>query len=93
MFKKDWTPVEADEWTKEDGFTILISPIIYVLLTVGTALSLLLQWQGYVILAGGVILTIIMHSVIDPKLKAISEEYERRQQDYLEALEEANRWE
>jgi dipeptide/tripeptide permease len=91
--KRDWTPVEADEWTKEDWVTIIISPIAYILIAIGVGLSALLIWYGFIILAAGIILTIIMHWIIDPKLKAISEGYERKQKKYLEELEKKIRWE
>lgn len=93
FIRKDWTAAEADEWTREDWITIIISPIIYVMLTVGVALACLLMWQGYVLTVVGLILTIIMHKIIDPKLKAISAEYEKKQQKYLSDLEASTRWE
>jgi len=93
LLRRTWTPGDADEWTKEDWYTIVISPLAYVLLMVGTALSLMLLPAGYIILAIGIGLTILMHWIIDPKLKVISGEYEKRQRDYLEELERAARWE
>ncbi len=92
LIRRTWTAHEADEWTREDWITIVISPICYVLLTIGLALSLLLQVAGYIMIALGIILTVVMHYVIDPKLKAISNEYERKQQQYLEQLEAQVRW-
>ncbi len=92
FIRRNWTATEADEWTKEDWITIILSPLIYVLLTIGAALSLLLFWYGYLILALGIVLTAVMHWVIDPKLKAISEEYEKKQQAYLNELEASVRW-
>lgn len=91
--RRNWTPIEADEWTREDWITIVLSPLAYLTLTIGVALSFLLLWWGFLILAVGVGLTILMHWVIDPKLKVISEEYEKRQKDYLVELERAVRWE
>ncbi len=88
-----WTAEQADEWTREDTITIIISPIIYVLLTVGVALACLNLWHGYVMTAVGVVLTYVMHKIIDPKLRAISQEYEKKQQEYLNDLEAATRWE
>ena len=93
FIRRNWTPGDADEWTKEDWYTIVLSPLSYVLLTVGVTLSLLLMPIGYIALAAGVVLTILMHWVIDPKLKVISGEYEKRQRDYLEDLERKARWE
>ena len=93
FIKRNWTPAEADHWTKEDWITIIISSCTYVLLTIGTGLSLLLLPIGFITLGIGIILTIIMHWIIDPKLKVISNEYEKKQHDYLEQLEKNVRWE
>jgi hypothetical protein len=41
----------------------------------------------------GVALLLFMLWVIDPKLKAISEDYEVKQKHYLEDLEKMVRWE
>ncbi|MEW5900432.1 MAG: hypothetical protein AB1715_03105 [Acidobacteriota bacterium] len=91
--KREWTAAEADRWTKEDYLTFLISPAVYVLLAVGTALSILLFWYGWVLLGLAVVLLLIMLWTIDPKLKAISEDYELKQKHYLEDLEKIERWE
>ncbi len=92
FIQRNWTATEADEWTKEDWITIILSPLIYFLLTIGVALSLFLFWYGYLILAVGIVLTAVMHWIIDPKLTAISAEYEKKQQDYLHDLEASVRW-
>jgi small-conductance mechanosensitive channel len=91
--KRRWTAVEADRWTKEDYLTFVISPLVYVLLMVGTALSLLLRWYGFLLLGAGVVLLLLMLWIIDPKLKAISEDYEVKQKHYLEEIEKIVRWE
>ena len=91
--RRHWTPHEADEWTKEDWITILLSPLAYFFLTLGVGLSFLLLWYGFLLLGIGIILTILMHWVIDPKLKVISAEYEKQQKKYLAELERAIRWE
>jgi len=92
FIKRNWTATEADEWTKEDWITIILSPLSYFLLTIGVALSLFLFWYGYLILVAGIVLAALMHWIIDPKLKAISAEYEKKQQDYLHDLEASVRW-
>ncbi|MCW5977628.1 MAG: hypothetical protein KIT09_06105 [Bryobacteraceae bacterium] len=92
LIRRNWTPAEADEWTREDWYAIVMSPLAYLLLTVGTALSMMLLPAGYLILAAGALVTILMHWVIDPKLKVVSSEYEKRQHDYLEELERSARW-
>ena len=91
--RKEWTAQEADRWTKEDYLTFILSPLIYFLLAVGVAMSLLLLWYGWVLLGVSVILLVIMIKIIDPKLKAISEDYEVKQKEYLEDLEKIARWE
>ena len=91
--KRRWTAVEADRWTKEDYLTFIISPLVYVLLMVGTALSLLMRWYGFLLLGAGVVLLLVMLWIIDPKLKAISEDYEVKQKHYLEEIEKIARWE
>ncbi len=91
--KTKWTAAQADQWTKEDYLTFILSPLIYFLLALGVALSLLLLWYGWVLLAVSVVLLVIMVKIIDPKLKAISEDYETKQKKYLEDLEKITRWE
>jgi hypothetical protein len=91
--RRNWTAASADEWTKEDWIAIVLSPIAYILLTLGFGLSLLFLWQGFVMLGAGIIVTIVMHLVIDPKLRVISAEYEKQQKAYLQNLERSNRWE
>ena len=91
--RSKWTPEQADLWTKEDYITFFISPLIYFLIALGVAFSLLLQWYGFVLLGMSVVLLLVMIKIIDPKLKAISEEYETRQKKYLEDLEKTLRWE
>ena len=91
--KRDWTAEEADRWTKEDYMTFILSPLIYFLLAIGVVFSLFLLWYGFVILGVSLILLVVMIKIIDPKLKAISEDYEIKQKKYLEDLEKIARWE
>ncbi len=93
FIRRQWTPKEADEWTREDTIAVIISPIVYVLLMVGTALSMLAMWQGFVILAAAVILMLVMIWIINPKLSSISDEYEKKQKGYIEELERTIKWE
>ena len=93
FIRREWTPKEADEWRKEDWFAILLSVLAYIFLTVGSALSFLLLPVGFIILGLGVVITFLMYWVIDPKLKTISEEYEKKQKDYLKQIEEIQKWE
>ena len=93
LFKREWTSREADEWTKEDWIAVALSPFCYILVTMGLAMTLLLQPLGYLLLAAGVLATIMLFWVIDPKISALSAGYERKQREYLKELEQIQRWE
>ena len=93
LIRRRWTPEEADTWKTEDWLAIILSPLSYVALAIGVALSLLALTIGYIVLVIGVVLTALLFFVIDPKLKAISTGYEKRQKEYLESLERLQRWE
>ncbi|MCP2519989.1 hypothetical protein NLC82_05400 [Candidatus Aminicenantes bacterium AC-335-A11] len=92
IIKRKWKPEEADRWTKEDAIAIIVSPIAYALLMIGLALSCFLLIKGFIILGFGIILTWFLHWVIDPKLKAISKEYEKKQRDFLKHLDNIIKW-
>jgi len=91
--KRTWTPREADEWTKEDWMVIVLSPTAYFLVAIGVAGTFLLQIWGYLTLILGVIVIILMHWIINPKLSMISSEFEKHQKEYLVELEKKARWE
>jgi small-conductance mechanosensitive channel len=91
--KREWSSRDADRWTREDTLTVILSPLVYILLLVGSALSLLLVPVGFFLLGAGVALMLVMIAVIDPKLSAISRAYEEKQKEYLEELERKVRWE
>jgi antibiotic biosynthesis monooxygenase (ABM) superfamily enzyme len=93
IIRRRWSPKEAEEWTREDTITIVLSPVVYVLLMIGTALSVFLMPLGFVILGAGVILLLLMIWIINPKLSSISEGYEKKQREYLEELERKIKWE
>ena len=93
FIRRQWTSKEADEWTKEDTITVIISPLVYILLMIGTAMSMLGVWQGFAILAAGVILMLVMIWIINPKLSSVSEGYEKKQKGYIEELERKVKWE
>jgi len=90
--RRDWKPEEADSWTREDWLAIIISPLAYALLMIGLALLLFLRMDGLIIFLMGVGATILLHLVIDPKLRALSSEYEKKQREYLRRLELLVRW-
>ena len=91
--RRTWTPSAADEWTKEDWLAIVLSPLAYVGIAIGVAMSLLLLKIGFIILGITVVLIVVMHWIIDPKLRVISRDYEKKQKQYLEDLEKLERWE
>jgi len=91
--RRSWTPDAAEEWTKEDLVACILSALAYMTITAGLALALLLRPSGYILLAIGLLSTLFMYLVIDPKLSTISEEYEKKQKSYLERLERITRWE
>ena len=93
LTKKEWTPDEAEKWTKEDSIAVLLSPIVYIMLMIGTALSMLLITAGFVILAVGILTLIVMVRAINPKLTVVSRDYEEKQKQYLEELEKKIKWE
>jgi small-conductance mechanosensitive channel len=93
LFKRDWTPVEAEEWTHHDFWASVFSILSYFLVTIGIAGALLLQVWGFVTLALGVASALIMFRVIDPKLKAISGDFEAKEAQYLADLDRVTRWE
>ena len=88
-----WTPAEADEWTREDTIAVILSPIVYLCLLLGVALSMLLVPAGFAILAAGIVGLVVLVRLIDPKLSAVSDGYESRQKEYIEELERKVRWE
>jgi membrane protein implicated in regulation of membrane protease activity len=93
FIKRIWTGSEAEEWTKEDTLAVIISPIIYMLVMVGAGLSALLIPVGFVLLLAGIALAFVLVYVINPKLTAVSEEYEKKQKQYLDELEKKMKWE
>lgn len=93
LIRRTWTAREADDWTKEDLFTVILSPVIYFLFTIGVAFSALLMPLGFILVGVATILTLLMIFIINPKLSVISEDYEKKQKRYLEELEKKVKWE
>lgn len=91
--RRKWTPKDAEEWTKEDLFASILSALSYITLTIGLALAIFNLWYGWVTLGAGIIITYLMFYIIDPKLKVISSEYEKKQKKYIDDLDRIIRWE
>lgn len=93
LFRKNWTAAEADRWTIHDFLACLFGVLAFVTVTLGIAGSLLLQVWGYVNLGLAALFTWLTFKVINPKLRAISNAFEKKQAAYLETVERRNRWE
>ena len=93
IIRRLWTAESANEWSKEDWIAVVLSALSYIFLTVGSALSFFLLTSGFIILAIGIGLAVLMYWVIDPKLRAVSRDFEEHQKQYLEELEAIQRWE
>ena len=91
--RRKWTAKAADEWTKEDIIASILSAISYVALTIGLMLSIFNLWYGWVTLLVGIVSAVLMFYIIDPKLKAISISYEKKQKKYIEDIDRIIRWE
>jgi hypothetical protein len=90
---KDWAAHDADRWTRHDLLASLFGVMAFVFVTVGVAGALLLQTWGFITLGLAVVFTWLTFKVIDPKLRALSREFEDKQAEYLDAMERRNRWE
>jgi hypothetical protein len=93
VIKREWTPAEADTWTKEDVLAAFLSVIAFVLVALGTTYAFLLHPIGFVLLGTGVALGGLVFWIVGPKLTAVSGEYEKKQAEYVEQLERIVRWE
>lgn len=92
LIRRSWTPEEAEGWSREDWIAIVLSPIVYALIIIGVARLLLGLLDGVLITLGAIVGAFFLYWVIDPKLRAVSIEYEAKQSGYLEQLERSVRW-
>ena len=90
---RKYTPEQAEKWGWEELVACILSPASYIFVSLGLALVILLIPMGWVYLAIGLISTALMYLVIDPKLRAISDEYERNQAEFLKHVESVSKWE
>jgi Na+/proline symporter len=93
LIRRTWTAAEAQDWTREDWIAIVLSPLVYGCVLFGLVRVLLLQPSGLWLLALAVVGSLAIYWVIDPKLRAVSIEYEQRQAGYAADLERKMRWE
>ncbi|MDX2473032.1 MAG: Na+:solute symporter [Candidatus Krumholzibacteria bacterium] len=92
FIRREWTPEQANLWTREDWIAIVLSPVVMGLLMIGMTKLLLLQPGGFAMLVAAIVGTGVIFWVIDPKLKAVSAEYEAQQELYVKELEQRLRW-
>jgi hypothetical protein len=92
LIRRSWTPEQTGEWTREDWIAVILSPLVFAGLLIGITKLLLLQPGGWWMVLGAVAATGVIYWVIDPKLRAVSIEYEARQARYIEQLEQRLRW-
>ncbi|HEV8384827.1 MAG TPA: sodium:solute symporter family protein [Candidatus Acidoferrales bacterium] len=93
FIRRRWTPDSANRWSREDFIAAVFSALGYLFIIVGGTLSLLGSKIGYVTLGLGIASSAFMYWVIDPKLRAVSADYEEQQKKHLERLESITRWE
>lgn len=92
LIRRVWTAEEADTWSREDWIAIVLSPLSMAFVMVGAANLFLLQHQGIWQMSFGIVCAAFLFWVIDPKLKAVSVDYEQRQSEYLNRLEKRMHW-
>jgi Na+/proline symporter len=92
LIRREWTAEQAEEWTREDWIAIFLSPAIFAGLLFGLTKAILLQPWGLVIIVASIVAIGVLYAIIDPKLRAVSVEYEARQAAYVERLERRHRW-
>lgn len=85
-------PSHLKEWTREDLIACILSALSYVFILAGCCLLLLNHWIGWLMTALALVFALIMYRVIDPKLRRISAEYEKKQNGYLDELDKILEW-
>ena len=92
LIRRSWTAEQASEWTREDWIAIVLSPLVLACILFGLTQLLLLRPFGIGLCIAAVAGAAAIYWVIDPKLRAVSEEFETTQARYLEELERSVRW-
>ncbi len=92
FIRRSWTPEQANSWTREDWLAIVLSPLVMGALMIGVTKLLLLQPGGLLLVLGAGVGALVIYWVIDPKLRAVSAEYEAQQEEYVKQLEQRLRW-
>lgn len=93
FIRRTWTPQAADRWSKEDVLAAAFSVLSYLTFMLGSALALLARLEGFLLLLIAALCAGAMYWIIDPKLRAVSADYEAKQKNYLKRVEGVTRWE
>jgi len=93
LFATDWSPEEADEWTWHEVVASFFSVLSYIGVCIGTAGTILMLTWGYVTLGIGLVSVYLMYKIIDPKLKAMSAAFAKREAEYQKTVDQTMRWE
>ena len=80
------------EWNGIDLLACILSSISYICILAGISLLLLNLWTGYLLTAMALVSAVVMFWVIDPKLRKVSTDYEKKQKEYLEELDRIIEW-
>jgi hypothetical protein len=91
LIRRQWTAEQADNWSREDWIAIVLSPLVFAFFMIGLAKLLLGQISGVVLTVTAAVLCGLVYWVIDPKLRAVSSEYEKKQADYAAHLDAGTR--
>jgi len=92
LIKREWTDEDCDAWTKEDYLAGFFSALSYFSWALGIYWAIMLEPEGYVLVVVAAVSMFLTFYIIDPKLKAQSEAFEKRQVQYLELLHDTQRW-
>jgi len=81
------------EWTTDDLLACVLSALAYFNGLAATALVVMGNLTGWILAVATVFELILMFKIIDPKLKNVSENFEKKQKQYLEELDRIVEWE
>jgi hypothetical protein len=92
LIQRTWTAASAQSWSREDWIAIVLSPIVFACILIGVTKLLLLQRSGLWMTLAAILGSGLLYWIIDPKLRAVSVQYEAQQAEYLRELEQNIHW-
>jgi len=84
---------ELREWGRDDLLACVLAALAYFNGLGGTTLMLMNTFSGWVLTAFTVVQIYLMYRTIDPKLRRVSGEFEKKQKEYIEELDKIVEWE